>query len=242
MEKPILFSTPMVNAILSGQKKQTRRVIKYSKKISNPVIGFSIFTEDDKFEVRGIHENGVYGSSFFKKPFTTGDLLWVREEHYRFGYWVKNGFTAKGNQKWKFVATTKEVKYSDSIPSDARISRNKQNPENPSWYKRLARFMPKSACRIWLEITNVRVEKLNYISADDCINEGVELLRFGYKDYYPQEISYNLGLKRHNGMPNGYQCGTANMSFRSLWISINGIDSWNANPWVWVIEFKILER
>jgi hypothetical protein len=155
--KPILFSTPMVQANLRGQKTQTRRIIKYSKKITDPEIGFSMFTEKGDFSVRGIHENGEYGESFFKQPYKIGDILWVREEHYRLGKWIKNGFSRLGNQKWRFIALTNEVKYCDNPPEKFRISRDKKNSESQFWYKRLARFMPKEAARIFLKLKGIRV-------------------------------------------------------------------------------------
>lgn len=233
-QHPILFSTPMVSAILSGQKIMTRRKVKVdpeSKLISSEIFPFS-FLEPSEFEKS---EERKMVSYFDKSPYgAVGDLLWMREEHYRFGYWIKNGFTAKGNQKWKFVACTNEVKYSDSKPSGASISRNKQNPENPIWYKRLARFMPKSACRIWLEVTNIRVEKLNSISRLDALDEGI-YERVELEDTKEEKIYYQYSF-------GGNRYDTAIGAFKQLWCNINGFDSWNDNPWVWVIEFKRVER
>ena len=90
--------------------------------------------------------------------------------------------------------------------------------------------MPRSASRITLEITKIRVERLNEISEDDAKNEGV--LYYGdesgdYKNYeYDDKEGDDWGVK------------TAKESFQTLWESINGKGSWEANPWVWVIEFK----
>lgn len=90
---PILFSDLMVKSIDLGNKTNTRRIIKYSKIIQDPQIGFSLFTDEGDFSVRGIHENGQYGESFFKKPYNKGDILYVRETFYAYGYWQKNGIS-----------------------------------------------------------------------------------------------------------------------------------------------------
>lgn len=79
-EHPILFSTPMVQAILEGRKTQTRRVVKMKKQITDPAFGYTAFTPKNHISVRGIHANGQYGESFFKCPYgQPGDLLYVRE-------------------------------------------------------------------------------------------------------------------------------------------------------------------
>ncbi|MOA26207.1 hypothetical protein D3C78_1469830 [compost metagenome] len=92
--------------------------------------------------------------------------------------------------------------------------------------------MPKKASRVWLQITNIRVERLQDVSEYDANAEGV--LAYGdgyYKNYFTQK-----GLREVDGV----QCLLARGSFQSLWASINGMDSWETNPWVWVIEFKVL--
>lgn len=194
-EHPILFSTPMVKAILEGRKTQTRRII----------------TDKQVLATIEVIKNGIENLCKYK----TGNTLWVREEHYRYGFWKKNGLTKKGNQKWVFFAASEDVKYFDNPPDVYRISRDKFNPELRQWYKRLARFMPKSACRIKLEITNIRVERLQDISESDAKAEGVETLGL-----YP---GYNVSNRG---------------KYEGLWNLINGNDSWDLNPWVWVIEFK----
>jgi hypothetical protein len=75
--KTILFNTPMVQAILEGRKTMSRWISKWSKKIENPLVGFTSFTEKEegKFAVHGIHENGQYGESIFVLPYKVGDIL-----------------------------------------------------------------------------------------------------------------------------------------------------------------------
>jgi hypothetical protein len=88
--------------------------------------------------------------------------------------------------------------------------------------------MPKKAARIWLEIVSVRVERLNDISEDDAIMEGV-------RKYHNTEFYVRYGTDND-------WCASAYASFSYLWESINGVNSWNANPWVWVIEFKRIDN
>src|SRR5690554_5370880 len=148
--KPILFSTPMVQAILRGEKWQTRRVIKYSKKITNPEIGFSAYTNEDEFEVRGVHENRQYGGSLFKMKHKVGDVLWVRETFRPKSHGMPIG------DPYEYKATA----LLDGNPTD--------EPWKPSI------FMPKEACRIFLKVTGVRVERLQSISEADAKAEGFD--------------------------------------------------------------------
>ena len=199
-ERPILFSAPMVRAILDGRKTMTRRVVK---------------TKSVKYDVI----NGVPCPRPIPCPFgKPGDRLWVREEHYAFGYWKKNGQTKTGQQKWSFVRFPSEpYRYNDNQPEDYLKSRDRENPVYPRWYKRLARFMPRTASRITLEITGEGVERLQDITEEDALLEGI----------IPHPTIYFPGQYR--------------LKFKELWQSINGPGSWDENPAVWVITFKRIE-
>lgn len=216
-QRPILFSVAMVQAILAGRKTQTRRTIKSHL--------------DDRGLRWGPGGWEDWHGAAVKCPYgQPGDILWVREEHYRFGHWVGNGKTKTGRQKWKFVPDTEEVRYFDDAPPHFRVSRDKKFPHAPDWYKRLARFMPKHSCRIFLQVTDIRVERLQDITEDDAINEGVE--SFGY---VPDQTLYRDYLRRH---PESRGFNKAARSFQSLWKKINCQHSWEANPWVWVVCFE----
>lgn len=204
--KPILFSTPMVQAILVGSKIQTRRVVKLQ-----PGDGeyYEKLGEND-FAYMSI--GGMSGP--YKCPYgQVGDTLWVREsfcltqpydpETYYFGY--KDGW------------------HSDN-PASSKYDFSEPDVWKPSIH------MPKEACRIFLKIINVRVERLNQISHDDSLKEGIIDYQDGtYKNYYT-----NKGLRGKDGV----ECVLPKASFQSLWCSINGFISWEANPFVWVIEFE----
>jgi hypothetical protein len=175
-ERPILFSTPMVKAILEGRKCQTRRIVK-----GTPLEWLmpDMFTP----EFVASPENNLcpYGK--------VGDILWVRET------WVKNEGQLPTDLGYVYKAELgeEELKYSKEL--------------GVKWKPSI--FMPRDACRIKLRIESIRIERLQDITEEDCICEGVEHDKF-------------LDL-------------TAKENFRSLWDSING--NWDSNPFVWVISF-----
>jgi hypothetical protein len=219
--KPILFSTPMVQAILNGTKLQTRRVVKGKalEWITTGMLPPDVLTRPDTFIC-------PYGE--------VGDVLWVRESFYQYGFWRKNGLTKTGKQKWKFIADNAytSIAYNDNPPSS--IFKNSQRVLG--WYKRSSLFMPKEACRLFLKIKDIRVERLQDISEEDAISEGV------LKDVkLPVEnFQTRLLYRDYKGDTSG--CADARSSFMTLWKSINGEQSWNENPWVWVIEFERIEK
>jgi hypothetical protein len=103
--------------------------------------------------------------------------------------------------------------------------------------------MPKSACRIWLRVKSVRVERLQDISEDDACEEGIEIKTMpngdgGDYNCYPR--NYMISEKDAEGWPY-FKEEEYIKSFQSLWQSINGHQSWALNPWVWVVEFERIE-
>jgi len=213
----------MVQAILAGRKTQTRREVKI------PPAHFHL-------------ENGQWtGESgrVYTCPYgQVGDLLWVREEHYRFGHWEKDNSKKRktGRQAWKFVPDSNEVLYFDNAPTDYRKGRHAKDPYTPTWHKRLARFMPKAQCRIFLEIKNNRVERLQDITQKDAIREGIEL---------GEKIKTVVGVMvqtYRNYLSGEFKWMRPALSFRTLWQSINGQKSWDSNPFIWVIEFKSIQK
>jgi hypothetical protein len=160
-----------------------------------------------------------------------GDRLYVKETHYRWGRWVKNGLTKTGRQRWRFrVSGTapglRGVRYLDDKISPAR------KRTELGWHKRPSIFMPRFASRILLEITNVRVERLQEISEDNAKAEGIE--RIGGEYSCCPWRNYRIGKRDEMGM----HCSAPSRSFMTLWESINGPGSWEANPLVRVVEFK----
>jgi hypothetical protein len=227
----------MVEALLDGRKTMTRRIMK-----PQPTLDHS-FVSGRKV-ITGKHVCDLSIAPFYSPYGTVGDILEVRETFFAYGYWEKYGTTKKTNkQKWRFVDKTYwgakmpdgGYKYLDNPPRN--VFKGKSRTEG--YYKRPSLFMPKGAVRIFLEITNVRIQKLNEISISDAVAEGIESF----------VIESNV-FKTHTGFKNyDIECAEDSVyyknpiySFNSLWSSINGYESLNSNPFVWVIEFKMTEK
>lgn len=196
-ERPILFSAPMIRAILDGRKTQTRRV---AKDFEEAELSHCNTVKYAKLKGKKITWYEAVESCPYGQP---GDRLWVRETY--------NFYNAYSNLK-------------------GHITYKEDDPEAPVRW-RSSIHMPRWASRILLEITDVRVERLQEISDKDAIAEGIEPIRIGsfktFKDY---------GLKAGELAPR--------MSFNSLWNTLNkpeNPEGWNTNPWVWVISFKKVE-
>jgi len=201
-EHPILFSTPMVRAILDGRKSQTRRMIKSQpQKNDNPDrLGVFWWKGSHGWDERQLIPLCPYGQP--------GDILWVRET-----FLIEH--------------------VGDKICYDYKANYSNILADEVCW--RPSIFMPKAACRIRLEITNIRVERLQDISEEDAIAEGIEPQGEGWKSYEIIHRGRHKGeMNPHSIIPNKSPI----TSYRELWESINGLGSWEKNPWVWVIEFK----
>lgn len=228
-ERPILFSAPMVRAILDGTKTQTRRLVKLP--MTRGILGAAGWRPFDLSL-----PNDRVSASHFSPYGAPGDRLWVREAHYRFGHWelVPGVRTKGGRQKWRFVADSGETLFVPPQGMRIRLGRHHKDPSTPAWHVRLARFMPRALCRTVLEVTSVRVERLHEITEFDAIAEGVEMAGERlerWRNYSPPE---------REGGSRG-TAPTARESFFSLWEAINGTESLAANPWVWVVGFKRVE-
>ena len=212
-ERPILFSAPMVRAILEGRKTQTRRVVK-----PQPIYVCSKGPDDAP--VLSSQTNWA-SDAVIRCPYgAPGDRLWVREA-FRFtdvfdqdspsrvgercvdaGYrtpWAPLQFEADGRRlNWEHTSAPPH----DEAPRPGKL--------------RPGMFMPRWASRILLKVTAVRVERLQAISRGDAMAEGCPF-------------------------PNMAQGADPREWYGRLWEQINGSESWDANPWVWVVEFRRVE-
>lgn len=201
--KPILFNTEMVRANLDGRKSCTRRLVKGFVP-DDAIWGYTAFTPKGYISCRGTFADG-YGEKFFKLPYQTGDILYVRET------W------SKGLERYIYRAD-----YSDT----EKFYRNGKEIEM-KWKPSIR--MPKEAARIWLNVTDVRVERLQEITEAGAEAEGANF-----------KNGKNVGFEEKMNR-------TAIERFAEIWnstIKKANLDryGWDASPWVWVIEFEQCEK
>ena len=220
-ERPIIFSTDMVKAVLDGRKTQTRRVIKPQPIRSSRTahIEDGLWEFHQSFRLSAWKDDCLYGQ--------VGDRLWVKETHYRWGFWRISGFTKTGRPHWIFEPLRVELRYFENPPDKVLTSKTSKT----DWYKRPSLFMPRWASRITLEITEVRVERLQEIT--DPKN---------WSDFFKEGLPEHIPIQHHkNG--DSTDIAQAISSFRQLWDSLNAKRGygWEVNPWVWVISFKVIK-
>ncbi|MFY1969614.1 hypothetical protein ACOTH0_15480 [Achromobacter xylosoxidans] len=226
-ERPILFSAPMVRAILSGNKTQTRRAAKLPH--NNPlgqwepttVGGPGVrYADGTPVPVQAAIWHTRTGDGLFCPYGQPGDRLWVREA-------VRGEEQADGLDGVRYLADNAFMPIGDNNASaDAWLIlhryRGKRSATVPPMH------MPRWACRLVLEVTRVRVERLNEISASDCWAEGIEECDGSLDEMEICRLAKLMGRTFEDPHP----------SYAALWEQINGADSWTANPWVWVVEFE----
>ncbi|MBD8493874.1 hypothetical protein [Pseudomonas syringae] len=210
-EKPILFSGPMVRAILEGRKTVTRRVVKVqpfdlSWSRRDHRFGYAVGRAENGDEIDGFHAYTTRSGGDWSAKCTfgqPGDRLWVREA------WAEINVAQAPGEKW--------IVYREC---DNRTDYG--GPWKPSIHMR------RRDSRILLEVTAVRIERLQAITDEQAIAEGIDQDWLSdAQDRYDMVADHNF-----TGRP------AAAGAFRYLWEGINGADSWDCNPWVWVVEFK----
>lgn len=221
-ETPMLFNGDMVNALLDNRKTQTRRAVK-SKRTSegllfdqNRVYRYLCSEHIESLEIQGykLIENGDGFNVIPPCSYEIGDIIYVRET-WAAGKCADSIKPSGLNQKTWLIDNGGLWYYADNTEPGTPISSKGKT--------RVSIHMPKWASRIKLEITDIRVERLNDISEEDAKAEGVA-----------QCARRVVGLK---GGCDSYLCG-----FRQLWKSINGDKSWDDNPWLWCISFKVVKK
>lgn len=233
--RPILFSAPMVRALMEEIKTQTRRIVKPQPPTGHSFAGFtmsSTHTADEGKATWGAGDTSVFLNSAHRVrcPFgEPGDMLWVRET-------------------WAADACWNKTKAGE-IPNGQRIWYDGINfPDRPQAVRgrwRPSIHMPRWASRIALEITGIRAERLLDISQADAIAEGIQRMpcdcaREGTTRPVCPHSEFGIHFKDYSESE-PISCVRPSFSYMTLWESINGVGSWSANPWVWVIDFKLVE-
>lgn len=226
-ERPILMSGPMVRAVLEGRKSQTRRLVKPQPPRDCKSV-YAPFAKDPN-NWQGVCADdliGWYGRCPYGVP---GDRLWVREKHYRMGKWVRSGTTKAGRPRWRFKADGNGLLYVAQVEdTTAPIVLPKKRTER-GWHKRPSIFMPRWACRLVLEVTAVRVERLQDISEGDSKAEGCAV----------GDVVTHKGTMGPFDAELTKGADTAREAYRALWNSLNAKRApWASNPWVWCISFR----
>lgn len=209
--KPILFNTEMIRAILDGRKSCTRRILKHDVEA---ILNSPYHKEHPEVEDEQII------SKLCIPPYQPGDILYVRETWCEYGDLNDSDQIIDGTEKYYYRADGE-----NPTPYNYFLVHRNGNDEHrdfPVWHPSI--HMPKEAARIWLKVTNVRVERLQEITADGIRNEGLSSAAVHCGDM-------EIALKE----------------WENLWnstIKKSDLDryGWDASPWVWVIEFERCEK
>lgn len=212
--KPILFSGPMVRAILDGRKTQTRRLGNIQDanftELGVSYIGHSTKGTVAQATYRAFPNGGGARWAICECPYgVPGDFLWVRETWQRCtGCYGSPGFVYRAD--------------CDHVPAH-------------KWKPSI--FMPKNAARIWLRVTDVRCERVQDISEEGARAEGCEQWTQTAQDIADMQISDASPIEKALATALGPGTMPAKMEFRILWEEIHGPAAWERNEWVWVIHF-----
>lgn len=215
---PIIFSAPMVLALLAGRKTMTRRLAwrPLPKDISD---------QADRVGMRGV----VNGPPSPWQNVKAGDRLWVRENHWRFGRWV--GKKTSGNPSYSFEPLREPSDMPDVVPAadakDFALYHGKFGDPVEDWHLRPSIFMPREHSRLTLVVTGTKMEPVQSISEEDAIAEGVQLI--GEKTWGVP----GTGSMVFNGGPVD--------AFSALWMSLHGFAGWHDNPEVVAPTFQVVE-
>jgi hypothetical protein len=216
--RPILFSAPMIRALIDSRKTQTRRIMKPQPQKNfdgwdwgwlvpgkNVTPGTAITWRDD-------HDPSPAFRHWYCPYGRAGDLLWVREAFI-------HGHPYDGSHFGK-----EKIWYRADNDLDEWQGEDGEMTEHIPWKPSI--HMPRAFSRLTLEITNVRTQRLQDITPEDAIAEGLRI--FDYK-----------GLPAYAWKEDGNGHGSPKGAFWALWDHVNGPESWKENPWIWALTFKV---
>lgn len=253
--RPIIFSTPMVPLILADQKTQTRRIFKMPKGLqwyTKSMSGNDRFDGEHTGDVCDIDGSGWWSLDELACPYgQVGDQLWGRESwriaawtengelmvEYRdgtFSKWLKDPTDVDGEKFNNIIMQCSDELDRKGIDTDKDGNYSREALQSLRW--RSAMFMPRWASRILIEITDVRIERVQNISEEDAIAEGSYLVRCQCPQMQSKPRSIIEATFRQT------YCHIHGNEYSHLWNLINGKKHpWESNPWVWVLQFKRVE-
>lgn len=226
---PILFKTEMVQAILTGRKTCTRRLVKFLAG-KNPQ--WTGYIKDGLMLYNGKNEPCIR-----KAPYQPGDILYVRETWNKAGLVDDSDHVIEGTEKYYYAAGPEKPCFDFWVDPETGEHKDRM-PWRPSIH------MPKEAARIWLKVTDVRVERLQEMTEDQTEEEGFlftpPCLHLTGENYCDIDGPCTSRVKYCD-------MGAGELFGKVLWnstIKKTDLDryGWNANPWVWVIEFERCEK
>lgn len=253
-ERPILFSGPMIRALLDGRKTQTRRILKLDVPSDADEAFFWSGEDLRRKGWRNVSEPGLWArrngrDGYIQRvgpcPYgVPGERLWVKES-----WWIATPYsygTTSGGCELDpppLASRKRDPIHYAADGSPPNCHNRHYGPDGlrggwfaapdpyAVWVRRPSIHMPRWASRLTLEITEVRVERLQDISdrgqPNDCIAEGV--------------FADDFAGKASDWLERGFS-SIEKARIHDLWTSINGPESWDANPWVWAVSFRVLER
>ena len=226
-ERPIIFSGEMVKAILDGKKTMTRHLVKFKDFTTDSITPLHIELAEGRYCL--FNERNGWLIGYPKCKFgEIGDRLWVRET-------------------WQEIGPDCLLTYKATYPSDLYAKRPELENVPPlaglkerGYLWKSPMLMPRWASRILLEIIDIRVERLQDISEADALKEGIRNYNFEMEDSPDTYVGYTH-LQKDDGKSTLYK--TPAIAFERLWDTLNAKKGypWSSNPWVWVVEFKVIE-
>lgn len=214
--KGVCFKEPLFHATVAGTKKQTRRIIKSTKPVKDcePV---DLFNEGKSigtvFSANGIDVRTA------KPRYNKGEVIFLKEPY------VDD--CLQGEIKYKYSKEDIDYLISAGFEDEVKI---------PGFWKNKL-FMPESVARHFIKITDVRAERLQDISDEDCIKEGIIDVEFYPDEGFPLSIGY-----AHYDDGKNVLYTTRKEAYKALINSIDGKGTWDTNPWVWVYDYALLDR
>ena len=244
--KPIIFSTPMVKAILEGRKTQTRWVVKPRNKRKAKQLeyrqGYGLWVHG--YNDKHIAKREAYGSI---KDYSVSPMWMDLDVYIRKYAPCKPGDILYVKEAWQQCENDSYIFFEDALYKNATMAW----PENELIKLKSPLFMPKEAARIFLRIDDVRVERLQDITPEDCRSEGITATAYANFEI-PAEIhelkkTSHFPMHRHVGNESGIIDDSSpwwRIWYRCLWDSINAKRGhpWESNPWVFVYTFEKIEK